>query len=257
MLYVIHVMAGMETAAETLLQKYLNQDHYTEIFIPRYTSMRRYGGKWCDVLRALFPGYVFIDGTVPDGIFARMKLIPKEMQMIHADTEILSVYPEEEKFIKNLMDEEHIVRMSTGFFIGEELCITRGALRNYKGRIKKIDRHKRTAVLAVELFGRETPVEVGLEVVKKVSKEEFWNWKEEEQRNAGKKHRKRGAKKTENTTTAKEGMEIVLIKNGIFSGLEGEVLSGDEKKVEVSIHMLGQFMKVELGRDEIESLFVG
>ena len=257
MLYVIHVMAGMETAAETLLQKYLDKEYYTEVFIPRYASMRRYGGKWCEILRALFPGYIFIDGTLPERIFTRMKLIPKEMQMIHADTEILSVYPEEEEFIRNLMDEEHIVRMSTGFFIGEELCITKGALKNYKGRIKKIDRHKRIAVLAVELFGRETPVEVGLEIVKKVSKEEFWKWKEEEQRTTGKKQRKKEAGKTESHKTAKEGMEIVLIKSGIFSGLEGEVLSRDDKNVEVSIYMLGQFMKVELGRDEVESLFVG
>lgn len=260
MLYVVHVMAGMETAAETMLREYLDQACYTEVFVPKYVSMRRYGGKWHDVLRALFPGYIFIDGTAPDKIFAQIKMIPKGMQIVHADTEILSVYPEEETFIRSLMDEEYIVQMSVGFLIGEELCITKGALKNYQGRIKKIDRHKRTAVLAVNLFGRETPVEVGLEVVKKISKTEFWKWKEEEHRKRGRKHRpgmqEEKSRKKDVLQSGKE-MEIVLIRSGIFSGLEGKVLSKNGEKVEVAVYMMGQKMQIELKREEIEELAAG
>jgi transcriptional antiterminator NusG len=40
-------------------------------------------------------------------------------------------------------------------------------MMNWNGKVKKIDRHKRLAVLQVEFFGRLTDVTVGLEIVEK------------------------------------------------------------------------------------------
>lgn len=63
--------------------------------------------------------------------------------------------------------------MSEGYLVGSELVVTDGPLKDYQGKVMKIDRHKRTAVLELEFLGRKTKVTVGLEVVRKVNKQKL------------------------------------------------------------------------------------
>lgn len=49
-----------------------------------------------------------------------------------------------------------------------------------EGCIRKIDRHKRKARVSVEMFGRSVDMEVGLEIISKVTQEEFVNEKEKQ-----------------------------------------------------------------------------
>ena len=60
------------------------------------------------------------------------------------------------------------MKMSEGYIEGDQLVITDGPLTYYEGKIVKINRHKRTAVLEVEFLGRKNQVTVGLEVVGKI-----------------------------------------------------------------------------------------
>ena len=275
MLHVIQVMAGMEDVTEKLLRKYLDDSWYTELFVPRYASMRRYGGVWHDILKAMFPGYVFVETEEAEKVFVRLRYIPKSMHIIYAEREILAVYPEEEKFLRDMIDEEYIVQMSRGFMIGDRLCITEGALQKHQGKIIKIDRHKRLATLSVNLFGRETPVEVGLEVVEKVPVEEFEEWKEETKNPAKEKRRqsrsrqwqdrfagnfagRQGSRRRNDSgkkiplLSEREGTgEIVIVKNGIFEGLEAEVLERTAEGISAKILLMGNEVNVVLRPEEV------
>lgn len=272
MLYVIQVMAGKEEVTEKLLKEYLEASWYTELFVPRYASVRRYGGVWHDILRAMFPGYVFVETEEPEKIFARLKFIPKSMHIIYAEREILSVYPEEERFLRDLIDENYIVQMSRGFMIGDRLCITEGSLAKHQGRLVRIDRHKRLATLSVNLFGRETPVEVGLEVVEKVPVETFEEWKEEVKSPDRKARAHQRSKKWQERYSGnamndgksvkfvkkrpllseKEGAgEIIVIKQGIFEGLEAEVVSRTEEGISANILLMGKEVHILLRPEEV------
>lgn len=59
------------------------------------------------------------------------------------------------------------IAVSTGFIEGDKVTITDGPLAGKEAMIKRIDRHKRIAVLNVEMFGECIGVTVGLEVVEK------------------------------------------------------------------------------------------
>ena len=272
MLYVIQVMAGEEEVTETLLKEYLDDSWYTELFVPRYAAVRRYGGVWHDILKAMFPGYVFVETEESEKIFTRLKYIPKSMHIIFSEREILPVYPEEEQFLRSMIDENYIVQMSRGFMIGDRLCITEGALANQQGKLIKIDRHKRIAVLSVNLFGRETPVEVGLEVVEKIPVETFEEWKEEVRTPEEKARAHRRSKKWQEKYSAsamdsgksvkfvkkspllseKEGAgEIIVIKQGIFAGLEAEVVSRTEDGISANILLMGKEVHVLLRPEEV------
>lgn len=47
-----------------------------------------------------------------------------------------------------------------------------------EGYIRKINRHKRKAWISIEMFGRSMDMEVGLEIISKVTHEEFTDEKE-------------------------------------------------------------------------------
>ena len=79
----------------------------------------------------------------------------------------MPLYPSEEAFLKRLMGQEKVVKFSKGFIEGERVVIQEGPMQGLEGLIRKIDRHKRTASIEVELFMRRVEVNVGLEIVEK------------------------------------------------------------------------------------------
>lgn len=64
--------------------------------------------------------------------------------------------------------EEHLIKMSYGYIENDKIVITEGSMKDYEGIIKRIDRHKRKAVIEIEFFGRIMDVSVELEIVKKI-----------------------------------------------------------------------------------------
>ena len=50
---------------------------------------------------------------------------------------------------------------------GDKVVVIAGSEKGKEGTIKKIDRHKRIAMIEVELFGKLTIAKVGLEIVSK------------------------------------------------------------------------------------------
>ena len=51
---------------------------------------------------------------------------------------------------------------------GDVVVVTGGVWKDTIGAIQKMDYNKQAATINVELFGRETPVEIGFEEVKKM-----------------------------------------------------------------------------------------
>ena len=55
-----------------------------------------------------------------------------------------------------------------GYEVGETIVVTSGAWKDTVGMIKEVNSQKQTLTIHVELFGRETPVEIGFSEVKKM-----------------------------------------------------------------------------------------
>ena len=56
---------------------------------------------------------------------------------------------------------------SVGYFEGDNIVVTYGPLVGMEGSIKRIDRHKRLALVEMDMFDRVTEVKVGLEIIEK------------------------------------------------------------------------------------------
>ena len=103
-----------------------------------------------------------------ESLYLELKKVPDLTKMLgHVDGEIFPLYDDEVKFLKSLSDCGHVVEISTGLIENDEVQIVSGPLKGREGIIRKIDRHKRVALIEVELFGKTTQAKVGLEIVSK------------------------------------------------------------------------------------------
>ena len=60
------------------------------------------------------------------------------------------------------------VSITVDFAEGDAIVVIAGAWKDTVGVVQRIDFGKQTATINVELFGRETPVEIGFEEVRKM-----------------------------------------------------------------------------------------
>ena len=81
--------------------------------------------------------------------------------------EFIPLSEKEVEMLAKIEDERHLVKMSEGYIVGDQVIITSGPMQEMGGTIRKIDRHKRIATIQMEMFGRVMDVVMGLEIIRK------------------------------------------------------------------------------------------
>lgn len=168
--YVIQVRSRTEEKIKKACEMMISKKYLKECFIPKNIRLKKVLGKWIEVEEILFNGYVFLVSDNPNELYLELKKIPDLTKMLgRTNDEIFPLYDEEVEFIKSLSNSNHTIEMSIGLIENDIVKITSGPLQGKEGIIKKIDRHKRVAIIEVELFGQTTQAKVGLEIVSKTS----------------------------------------------------------------------------------------
>ena len=94
--------------------------------------------------------------------------MPELTKLLGTGEKWTSVIDEDLRVLERLLNEDRLVAMSTGYIEGDRVTIIDGPLEGLETVIRKIDRHKRTALVEMHMFGRVQEVAVGLEVVGRV-----------------------------------------------------------------------------------------
>ena len=166
MWYVIQVYTGTEEEICGQCRRRVMEDD-ENIFVILAERMTKIKGKWTMIANRLFPGYVFVETERIEDFFMRLKQIEGMTKVLCTGEDMTPIEPEEEDYLRLLGGDEHIVKYSEGYLEGEKLVVTSGAMKNYRGIVKKVLRHKRLVVLEMPLMGRGVEVTVGLGIVKR------------------------------------------------------------------------------------------
>ena len=167
MWYVIQVMVGEEKKTIEMCKVIVKDSEIHEFFVPESDRMKRFQGKWHKIRKPMFPGYVFISTEMIDELYEELRKVPKLTKVLGTDHTVTPISQREERLIKSLTNKQHIAEMSIGYIEGDKLVIQEGPLIGMEALVKKIDRHKRIAILTVTMFGNSTDVTMGLEVLRK------------------------------------------------------------------------------------------
>ena len=169
MWYAVQVATGREETVRDMCIKLLNKESYTDIFIIRFDRAKRYYGAWHKEKKIMFPGYMFIDTDNPSDIYEQLKNVPELTKILGREgKDFISIEPGKEAMFKAMVNEAYEIPVSIGIIEGDRVIVKDGPLVGMEAYIKKIDRHKRIAVLKAEMFEQEINVSVGLEIVQKM-----------------------------------------------------------------------------------------
>lgn len=167
MWYVIQVTTGKEEQILDMIKKYGAQEYLKECFIPKYERRRKYLGQWHQEEAVLFPGYIFIISDEVEDLYLALKQVPQLTKLLGVGEKWTPMTKEDIAIIEALSGEERVVRYSEGYIVGSKVTITNGPLVGMEALIRRIDRHKRIAWMEIEIFGRKTEIQAGLEIIRK------------------------------------------------------------------------------------------
>ena len=109
-----------------------------------------------------------LDATQVEPVREVLRRATEHAKVLKTGDELYPIYKQEEQLLRRLTGDTTNVAVSVGMIEGDKIIVREGPLIGMEGMIKRIDRHKRMAVLEVELFNRISEVKVGLEIVEKV-----------------------------------------------------------------------------------------
>lgn len=167
MWYVIWTATGKEEELRNEIVKSVSQELYSKCWVPCRMERRKESGRWLDVKKVLFPGYLFIETNDIEAIYIELRHIVYFSKILKTGDCYTPVNAKEEQLIRRLTGEGDIVTISSGIIENDKVIIHSGPLKGMEGFIKKIDRHKRKAYLKIEMFNRMVETCVGLEIVEK------------------------------------------------------------------------------------------
>ena len=173
--YVVHTYSGYENkVASNLRTTVENRDlhHlFDDIKVPTETVEEITDGKTKEVERKLFPGYVFIKMVYTDESWYVVKNIRGCTGFVGPGSKPVPRSPEEMWPLGiggAEAPQSQKPKVVVDFEKGDMVVVIAGAWEGTEGAVQAVNAQKQTVTISVELFGRDTPVEISFAEVRKV-----------------------------------------------------------------------------------------
>ena len=172
--YVVHTYSGYENKVKANLEKRVEsmgmQDKIFRVIVPEEEETDIKNGKKKTVKRKVFPGYVLVEIVMTDDSWYVVRNTPGVTGFVGssgAGSKPTPLLPEEiNSILKHLGENERSIDID--FEIGETVKVNEGPFANFTGSIEEIDKDKAKAKVLVNMFGRDTPVELEFTQVEKI-----------------------------------------------------------------------------------------
>ncbi len=170
--YVLHTYSGYENKVKTTLELKVQamgmEDVISRILIPMEDEIDEKDGVKKVVKRKVFPGYVLVEMEVNDESWYVVRNTPGVTGFVGSVTKPVPLSDSEVAYILKSqgLDQEPVQTLDVE--VGETVRITSGAFEDRTGVITEINHDQAKLRLNVEMFNRETPVEVEYSQVEKI-----------------------------------------------------------------------------------------
>ena len=165
--YVAHTYSGYENKVKANIEKTVEnrnlQDQIFEVLVPLETVVEVKDGKKKTVQRKTFPGYVFVKMVMNDDSWYVVRNTRGVTGFVGPGSKPVPLSEAEMKPLGIKSDN-----VSIDFTEGDTIVVVAGAWKDTVGAVYKIDYNKQTVTINVELFGRDTPVEISFSEVRKL-----------------------------------------------------------------------------------------
>jgi transcriptional antiterminator NusG len=169
--YVLHTYSGYEDAvAKNLKQRVESlgmEDKIFNVVVPKEKKIKIRNGKKRTIEEKIYPGYVLVEMMVTDDSWYVVRNTPNVTGFVGSGTIPLPVSIQEIESLKKRMGEED-PKYKVDFDIGDIIKITDGPFKDYDGKISEVDKEKGKVKVMINMFGRDTSLELDSLQVKKL-----------------------------------------------------------------------------------------
>lgn len=169
--YVIHTYAGYENAVMRNLKQRIEslgmEDKIFNVIVPTEKKIKVKGGKRIEEEEKIYPGYILVDMIVTDDSWYVVRNTPRVTGFVGS-----GVYPvpldkkEVEELFSRMSSEE--VKHKIDLSGGDAVTIVDGPFKDLEGKVSEVDEQRGKVKVLVNMFGRETPVELDFLQVKRI-----------------------------------------------------------------------------------------
>lgn len=161
--YVVQVMTGKEEdIKECILSKGI------KALVPCKEMRERKNGKWHNLIRVIFPGYVFIMANEIDArVYYSIRAIPGIIKFLRDENGPIPIKEDEANYILKLAQNGDPLGISELYTEGNKIVVTSGPLIGLEGKIIKIDARRFRAKVDISIMGEPRSIELPVNVIKK------------------------------------------------------------------------------------------
>ncbi|PIP25149.1 MAG: transcription termination/antitermination protein NusG [Candidatus Nealsonbacteria bacterium CG23_combo_of_CG06-09_8_20_14_all_36_12] len=169
--YVIHTYSGYEDAVARNLKQRIEslgmEDKIFNVIVPKEKKIKIKDGKRKVVEEKVYPGYVLVEMIVTDDSWYVVRNTPRVTGFVGAGTTPVPVELEEIENLKKRMGVE-APQYKIEVKIGDAVKIVDGPFKDFDGKVSEIDEERGKVKVLVNMFGRDTPVELDSLQIKKI-----------------------------------------------------------------------------------------
>lgn len=171
--YVVQAFSGYEKSVKRSLEERIERaglgDRFGDILVPTEEVVEIRGGKKQRSERKFFPGYVLVRMDLDDETWHLVKEVPRVLGFIGgtADRPAPISDKEADAILQRVQEGVEKPRPKVLFEVGEVVRVTDGPFNDFNGVVEEVNFEKNRLLVAVQIFGRSTPVELEFGQVEK------------------------------------------------------------------------------------------
>ncbi len=169
--YVIHTYSGYEDAvAKSLRQRVESLDMEDKIFdvlVPKEKKIKIKSGKRKTVEEKIYPGYVLVEMIVTDDSWYVVRNTPNVTGFVGVGTTPVPISQKEIEVLKERTGVE-MPQYKIEAKVGDSVKIIDGPFKDFDGRVSGVDEERGKIKVMVNMFGRDTSVELDSLQIKKL-----------------------------------------------------------------------------------------
>ncbi len=170
--YVVHTYSGYENKVMTNILKSIEtqklEEQILDVRVPMVDVTETKDGVKKTVSKKMYPGYVLVEMVMNDETWYVVRNTRGVTGFVGPGSKPVPLSEAEVKAYL-LGDSTEKASVEVDFEVGDTLSVVDGTWKDTVGVVKTINTKKQTVTISVEMFGRETPVEIDFTDVRKMN----------------------------------------------------------------------------------------
>lgn len=166
--YVVHTYTGYENKVRDKIQSMIDNDQNPDIVdvtVPTEEYVEVKNNSKTLKTRKLFPGYVMVKMHISNKSWYIIRNTQGVTGFVGPDSKPVALTPAE---VKKFGIKDKVPIVNVNFEVGDEVQIISGPFADMVAKVDSIDLEKQTAMAYVDMFGRDTLVDLNFEDVRKI-----------------------------------------------------------------------------------------